>query len=67
MNRALPASTSECMAEALEEIRDGSFAREWEREQAAGYPVFTRLKQAAFKHAVNDLEAKLKELLSGGR
>lgn len=67
MNRALPAGTSECMAEALEEIRDGSFAREWEREQAAGYPVFTRLRQAAFKHAVNDLEAKLKELLSGGR
>jgi len=66
MNRALPASTSECMEEALAEIKDGSFAREWEREQAAGYPVFTRLKQAAFKHDVNALEAKLKELLGGG-
>ena len=66
MEAALPAGTRGCMAAALEEIRDGSFAREWEREQAAGYPVFTRLKQAAFKHAVNELEVRLREVLGGG-
>ena len=67
MESALPAATGGCMEAALEEIKDGSFAREWEREQAAGYPVFTRLKQAAFRHAVNELEVKLRELLSGRR
>jgi ketol-acid reductoisomerase len=65
MERALPAATRACMAEALAEIKDGSFAREWEQERAAGYPVFTRLKRAALNHPVNDLERETRKLVEG--
>jgi len=65
MESALPAETRGCMEAALEEIRDGSFAREWESEQAAGYPVFTRLKQAALGHPVNELEEEVRKLTRG--
>ena len=33
------------MREVLEEIRSGSFAREWQAEQAAGLPVFRQAKE----------------------
>jgi ketol-acid reductoisomerase len=63
MESALPPEVGGCMREALEEIRDGSFAREWEREQASGYPVFTRLKEAALRHPVNEVERELRRLM----
>ncbi len=65
MESALPAETRECMEAALEEIKDGSFAGEWEQEQASGYPVFTRLKQAALGHPVNELEREVRKLTGG--
>ncbi len=65
MESALPPETRLCMEAALEEIKDGSFAREWELEQASGYPVFTRLKQAAFSHPLNEVEERVRKLASG--
>ncbi|UCC67129.1 MAG: ketol-acid reductoisomerase, partial [Armatimonadota bacterium] len=65
MESALPAETRECMEAALEEIKDGSFAGEWEAEQAAGYPVFTRLKEEALRHPVNELEREVRKLVGG--
>ena len=65
MESALPAETRECMEAALEENKDGSFAREWEAEQASGYPVFRRLKQAALGHPVNELEREVRKLMGG--
>ena len=65
MESALPPETRLCMEAALEEIKDGSFAREWEVEQAAGYPVFTRLKQAALAHPVNEVEERVRKLAGG--
>ncbi|MFB3879821.1 MAG: ketol-acid reductoisomerase [Armatimonadota bacterium] len=64
MESSLPKETKERMAAALAEIKDGSFAQEWEREQAAGYPVFTRLKQQALSHPVNEVEERVRELLA---
>jgi ketol-acid reductoisomerase len=61
---ALPAGLRDCMAAALREIRDGSFSREWEREQAAGSPEFARLKEEALRHPVNEVERRLRKLLS---
>ncbi len=63
LEAALPAETRGCMEAALEEIKDGSFAREWETEQASGYPVFTRLKQAALSHPLNEMERTVRRLL----
>jgi ketol-acid reductoisomerase len=62
MESALPADTRGRMEAALEEIKDGSFAREWELEQASGYPVFTRLKQAALAHPLNEVEERVRKL-----
>jgi ketol-acid reductoisomerase len=65
MESALPSTLREHMAEALKEIKDGSFARRWEEERAQGYPVFTKLKQAAHQHPVNELEEQTRKLVSG--
>lgn len=60
---ALPEDLRVRMAAALEEIRNGEFAQEWELERAAGSPVFNRLKRAAFAHPVNEAERRLKDVL----
>ncbi len=65
MESALPAETRECMAAALAEIKDGSFAREWEREQAEGYGEFTRLKREALRNPVNEVERRVRKLVGG--
>lgn len=63
MESCLPADLEYRMQSALDEIKDGTFAREWELEQAAGYPVFSRLKQEALSHPLNDVERALRKLL----
>ncbi len=65
MDRCLPQQVKEHMADALAGIKEGSFACEWEQEQAAGYPVFRRLKAAALHHPVNKLEERLRKALGG--
>lgn len=52
------------MRAALEEIGDGSFAREWAAEQQKGYPVFEGLKQKALSHPLNETEEKVRSLLT---
>ena len=63
MESALPGGVRECMEAALAEIKEGSFAQEWEAERAAGYPVFKRLKEAALGHPVGEVERKMRERL----
>lgn len=62
---ALPRGLLGCMEEMLAEIGEGRFAREWEQEQRAGYPVFTRLREAALRHPVNEAEEALRRALRG--
>jgi ketol-acid reductoisomerase len=64
MESCLPADLEDRMQSALAEIRDGSFARDWELEQAAGYPVFSRLKREVSSHPVNEVERRIRSLLS---
>jgi len=66
MDSCLPGEVMGCMEGALGGIRDGSFAREWELEQAAGYPAFRRLKEAALKHPVNEVEERVRRVLGVG-
>ena len=63
MERALPPDLEQRMDDILAEIRDGSFAREWELEQEKGYPTFTKLKQAALQQPVNAVEQRVRGLM----
>jgi ketol-acid reductoisomerase len=47
------------MRKAIEEIRDGTFAKRWAAEQAAGSPLFQRLLGEAFESPVALAEVEL--------
>jgi len=51
----------ERMKAILDEIRGGSFAREWQAEQAAGLPVFKAAKEMMRHHPMVEWEAKAKK------
>ncbi len=51
------------MERAMEGIRDGQFAEEWRREQAAGYPRFKELRAQADAHSLNEAERKMRQIL----
>jgi ketol-acid reductoisomerase len=53
----------EFMDKALAGIRDGSFDKEWRGEQAAGYPVFNKLREQADTHPINKAEKEMRRLL----
>ena len=53
------------MREALRYIRSGKFAKEWDREQALGYPYFKKLKKRALSHPVNRVEKRVRIMLEG--
>ena len=54
---------SELMDKALAAIRDGRFDAEWRSEQAAGYPVFKKLRAQAEAHPINKAEEEMRRLL----
>jgi len=58
-------NTADRMRAALAGIRDGSFAREWAAEQAAGYPRFKALKREAQAHGLNAAEESLRRSFGG--
>jgi ketol-acid reductoisomerase len=60
--RVLPDTFKATLAGILDEIRAGTFAREWEAEREAGYPVFKRLKAQALTHEINQVEKRLREI-----
>ena len=47
------------MRNAIAEIRDGTFAKRWAAEQAAGSPTFHRLLGEAFQSPVARAEGEL--------
>jgi ketol-acid reductoisomerase len=49
------------MSAVLEEIRSGSFAREWQAEQAAGLPVFRQAKEMMKYHPIVEWEDRTKK------
>jgi ketol-acid reductoisomerase len=60
--RVLPDSMKRTFRRVLEEIRSGRFAREWRREQEAGYPNFRRLWEEAQAHPMNAAEEPARRL-----
>jgi len=63
--KALPYAPQirQAMQEALETLRAGRFAEEWRREQASGYPSFSKLRAEAEAHPLNEAEARMREIL----
>ncbi|MGQ9679819.1 MAG: ketol-acid reductoisomerase [Candidatus Bathyarchaeia archaeon] len=59
--RVMPDSEKEFIRQIVREIKNGTFAREWQMEQYLGFPVFRKLLEKAFAHPINQVEAKLKE------
>ena len=51
------------MDKALAAIRDGRFDAEWRSEQAAGYPVFNKLRAQAESHPLNRAEEAMRRLM----
>jgi len=49
------------MREALDEIRSGRFAAEWQAEQRAGAPRFTQLREMRQYHPLKQWEAQTRE------
>jgi ketol-acid reductoisomerase len=61
----LPAEVKARMRRNLEVIQQGEFAREWEAEQAAGYPEFERLRRQVLAHPINAVEEVLRKARGG--
>ncbi|MCJ7736981.1 MAG: ketol-acid reductoisomerase [Anaerolineae bacterium] len=61
--RMLPDSFRDKMLQALEEIKSGTFATEWNAEQKAGYPVFNELKDVGLSHPINEAEKQLRRIV----
>jgi ketol-acid reductoisomerase len=52
------------MRRILGEITDGSFAREWVAEDDAGRPHYRKLKEQGEQHAIEEVGARLRGLMS---
>jgi len=54
----------ENMDEALEQVQNGEFAREWIAENQAGRPSYTQLRQADKDHDIEEVGSRLRALFS---
>jgi ketol-acid reductoisomerase len=58
--RVVTAETKQRMREVLDEIRDGTFARNWIAEYDAGLPNYRQYKQADLDHPVEQVGRRLR-------
>jgi ketol-acid reductoisomerase len=61
--RIVTPETKAEMKKILNEIRDGSFARAWVAENAAGRPNFTAARRADTEHPIEQVGVRLRELM----
>ena len=52
------------MKQVLNEIQDGSFAREWIAENHEGQPRFKAMRQAAADHEIESVGAELRTMMT---
>ena len=57
----MSARVAEAMKHVLEEIRTGSFSKEWEAEQRAGLPLFQQLRELRHLHPIAEWDRKTRE------
>ena len=61
--RVVDAHTRATMKQILAEIQSGAFAQQWVAEHAAGKPSFTKFREEASKHQIEQVGAKLRTLM----
>jgi len=61
--RIITEETREEMREILEEIQDGSFAREWLLENQVGRPVFNATRRIDAEHLIEKVGAQLRSMM----
>jgi len=62
--RVINQQVREAMRQVLREIQDGTFARRWIEENAAGRPNYVEFKQADQHHQIEQVGAELREKMS---
>ena len=62
--RVINEESREAMVEILEEIQNGSFAREWILENQANRPVFNALTRNGAEHEIEHVGEKLRSMMS---
>ncbi|MBN8480280.1 MAG: ketol-acid reductoisomerase [Xanthomonadales bacterium] len=62
--RIVDAATKERMKAVLKDIQDGTFARNWTAEYAAGLPNYQRFKQADLDHPIEKVGAELRKKMT---
>ncbi|MDS0298828.1 ketol-acid reductoisomerase [Halogeometricum sp. S1BR25-6] len=65
-DRVVDDHARENMEEILEEVQNGTFAREWIAENQAGRPSYTQLKDREENHHVEQVGAPLRDLFAWG-
>jgi len=63
-DRLIDDHVREEMEEVLEEVQDGTFAREWIAENQAGRPSYTQLKHAEETHDIEEVGEPLRDLFA---
>ncbi|RDI70470.1 ketol-acid reductoisomerase [Halopelagius longus] len=63
-DRVVDDHARENMEEILEEVQNGTFAREWIAENQAGRPSYTQLKDAEENHHIEDVGRPLRDLFA---
>jgi ketol-acid reductoisomerase len=63
-DRVVDEHARENMEEILEEVQNGTFAREWISENQAGRPSYTQLKHAEENHDIEQVGAPLRDLFA---
>jgi len=61
--RIVTDETRKSMKAILEEIQSGQFAREWMDENAAGQPNFQKLREQGAAHPVEEVGARLRDMM----
>ncbi|WP_396612644.1 ketol-acid reductoisomerase [Haloferax sp. S1W] len=63
-DRVVDEHSRERMEEVLQEVQDGTFAREWILENQAGRPSYSQLKEAEENHDIEEVGGRLRELFA---
>jgi len=62
--RVIDGRVKDEMRRILAEIRNGEFAREWVAEDDAGRPSFTKLREQAAQHPIEEVGQRLRDMMS---
>jgi ketol-acid reductoisomerase len=62
--KVVTAETRKNMKKILEDIQNGSFAKEWIEENKAGRPVYNAIKKKEAEHLIEKVGAKLRKMMT---